>query len=374
MARTIPAQPGLPGPVRRLLARPVFAALATPHGVDRYLEALNPLWAVNEVRAQVVAVEKKTAGSLTLTLRPNNNWQGFKAGQYVRLTVDVNGVRRTRCFSPANSVHAQDGLLELTMKVNSQGQLTQYLDENARIGMIVRLSQADGSFALPDSRPERILLISGGSGITPVMAMLRTLCEEGFSGPITFLHYALTERDVIYRDELSELAVQHPNVKLVRAYTEQATGGELNGFFCREHLINAAPDFADAQTFLCGPPGMMKVVQDVYAAAGLSERLHLEHFTSAAITPVSTDDTRGEIRFARSERSTVSNGRSLLEQAEGLGLAPASGCRIGICKSCTCRKTTGVVRDLRTGQLSEAGEQDIQICISAPVGAVTLDI
>jgi len=239
--------------------------------------------------------------------------------------------------------------------------------------MVVTLSQADGTFALPAQRPERVLLISGGSGITPVMSMLRTLCDEGHCGQITFLHYSNAAKDVIYAAELAEIAARFPNVKLLRAFAETSQGCELQGFFSREQLLHAVPDYAEAQAFLCGPPGMMKAVQKVWADDGIADRLHLEHFSAA---PVALDsaNAEGEVRFFRSERLAVNNGGTLLDQAESAGLKPESGCRMGICHACTCRKTAGRVRDTRTGEISDAGESDIQICISVPVGTVTLDI
>jgi ferredoxin-NADP reductase len=359
--------------VRRILNSSLAQALTTPHGVDRYLEVFNPLWAVNEVRAHVSAVRHQTTDSVTLSLRPNRNWQGFRAGQYVRLSVEINGVRRTRCYSPANSAHAK-GLIELTAKAQADGFVSRFLHQHARPGMVVTLSQAEGRFALPEQRPDRILLISGGSGITPVMSMLRTLCDEGHSGRITFLHYALTSRDMIYAAEVDEIARRYPNVELLRAYTTQAEGGELQGLFSRQQLQKAVPDYATAQTFLCGPPGLMKTVQQLWADDGIAERLHLEHFSAAPAAIAATDRAAGEVRFARSERLAANSGASLLDQAEAAGLKPEAGCRMGICHSCTCRKTSGRVRDLRNGRISDSGEEDIQICVTVPVGTVTLDI
>ncbi|MGH8457488.1 MAG: ferredoxin reductase, partial [Stenotrophobium sp.] len=265
--------------LRRVLSSRIAATLTYPHGVDRYLEQFAPTWSLREVRAEVTAVRRQTADSVTMTLRPNANWQGFRAGQYVRLTVEIDGVRRTRCYSPANSVHARDGLIELTAKAHAGGFVSKHLQQNLRPGMTVGLSQAEGQFALPEQRPERILLISGGSGITPVMAMLRTLCDEGHSGRITFLHYANAAQDQIYAAELAAIAARHPNVQLLRCYNSE--GGELSGLFSREQLLKAIPDYTKAQAFLCGPPGMMKAVQKVWADDGLTERLHLEHFTAA---------------------------------------------------------------------------------------------
>ena len=102
--------------------------------------------------------------------------------------------------------------------------------------------------------------------------------------------------------------------------------------------------------------------------------LHLEHFTAQAVTTARDENAEGDVRFARSERIAVNTGTNLLEQAEAAGLTPESGCRMGICYSCTCKKTSGKVRDTRTGQISDAGEEDIQLCVSVPVGTVTLDL
>ena len=358
--------------LRRVLSSRVVTALAAPHSVDSYLHLIDPTWSVHEVRAEVTAVRRQTAGSVTLSLRPNGNWQGFRAGQYVRLTVEIDGVRRTRCYSPANSVHAADGQIELTAKAHAKGFVSKYLRERIQPGMVVSLSQAEGAFALPEQRPQRVLLISGGSGITPVMAMLRTLCDEGHAGRITFLHYCNAARDLIYAEELAQIAGRHGNVELIRVFAEAEPFGELQGLFQRGHLEAAVPDYAEAQTFLCGPPAMMQAVRAVWEAEGIAARLHQEHFTAAA--PVVTEAGEGEVRFARSERLAANSGATLLDQAEGAGLKPESGCRMGICHACTCRKLSGRVRDTRTGAVSEDGEQDIQICVSVPVGTVTMDL
>jgi ferredoxin-NADP reductase len=359
--------------LRRVLSSPVVTALATPHGVDRYLELFDPIWSVNELRAEVIAVRHQTADTVTLTLRPNGNWRGFQAGQFVRLTVEIDGVRRTRCYSPANSVHAANGRVELTIKAHPTGYVSKFLCDKAHAGMIVTLSQASGSFALPAQRPQRILLISGGSGMTPVMSMLRTLCDEGHTGRITFLHYCNAAKDLIYAEELEAIAARYPNVELLRAFVEPEQCGELLGLFRREQLSSAVPDYAAAATFLCGPPGMMEAVQKLWAEDGISEQLHLERFTAA---PLAIDPSRveGELRFARSERLTGNTGSTLLEQAEAAGLRPEAGCRMGICHTCTCRKISGTVQNLQTGAFSSEADEDIQICISVPIGTVTMDL
>src|SRR2546426_7628614 len=219
---TATTRPLPPAPVRRLgrrlLGSGLLEALAAPHGVDRYLELIRPSWSLREIRAQVIEVRRQTADSVTLTLRPNENWKGFGTGQFVRLTVEIDGVRHTRCYSPACSEHAPDRI-EITVKAHTEGQVSGFLNRAARRRMVVGLSAADGDFILPADRPERLLLISGGSGITPVMSMLRTLCDEGHAGAVTFVHYAPTRNDVIYRGELGEIAARHPNVRVAHVYT-----------------------------------------------------------------------------------------------------------------------------------------------------------
>jgi stearoyl-CoA 9-desaturase NADPH oxidoreductase len=359
---------------RRVLGSALAEALTTPHGVDRYVELVRPVFSLHEVRAEVVGVRRATERSVTLTLRPNANWEGFRAGQFVRLSAEVDGVRRTRCYSPASSAHVGD-LVELTAHAQPAGLVSPFLRATARPGMVVSLSQAEGDFALPDERPEQLLLISGGSGITPVTSMLRTLCEEGHDGPVAFLHYARDEHDVAYADELTALAARHSNVRLLRGYSRAPRVGELHGRFVREHVRAAGVDPAEALAFACGPTALVEAVRTTWAADDLDAQLYVEQFAPPAPARVDTDGhVAGSVRFARSGVEADGTGAPLLDHAEAAGLTPQSGCRMGICHTCTCRKLEGAVRDVRTGEVSTAPDELIQICVNAPVGDVTLDI
>ncbi len=360
-------------PGRRVLGSSIARAMASPHSVDRYVSMIDPAWSLTDIRAEVIAVDRKTKDSVTLTLRPNANWKGFRAGQFVRLSVDIDGIRRTRCYSPADSQFRRDGRIELTIKVDPNGLVSRHLRDNAKPGMIVTLSPAQGEFFVPLPHPRRILLISGGSGITPVMSMLRTLCDKAYNGKITFLHYAFTEDDIIYRRELDELKEQYPSVKIVRAYTEQETGGDLHGYFNREHLVAAEPYFHEAETFLCGPLPLMDAVRKIYAEDGLDDQLHLEQF-AAPVRTVPSDDVEGDLAFTFADKKVTNNGRSILEQAEEAGLTPEYGCRMGICFSCTKRKDFGTTRNVMTGEIDSEEDKDIQICVTAPCGDVSVNL
>jgi len=352
-----------------MLGTRLLDALAGPHGVDGYLEQIRPTWVRRECRARIVAVEYGTPDSATLTLRPNGSWQGFRAGQFVRVDVEVDGVRRSRCYSPASAAVGH-GDLELTVKSHPGGLVSNFLVERACPGMFVELSEADGDFYLPDERPGRILLISGGSGITPVMSMLRTLCAEGHAGPVTFLHYAPDPGRAIYREALERLAADHPNVRLVRSYTREPGAGELDGHFDRDRLAAAEPRFADAETFACGPPKLLDAVRAAWE--GMEKRLHVESFVPPSFAPAS--ESEGTVHFAASGIQAQNDGAPLLEQAESAGLEPEHGCRMGICRSCSCRKREGRVKNLQSGEVSSGEEEDIQLCISAPVGDVVLEL
>jgi stearoyl-CoA 9-desaturase NADPH oxidoreductase len=356
---------------RRLLRSRLLDALAYPHGVDRYVELVRPLLVNEDVRAEITGVHQQTPTSITLTLRPNENWRGLRAGQFVGVSVEINGVRHTRPYSPAGSQHAAHGSLELTVSTHPEGRVSRYLRDHARPGMIVGLTQAQGEFLLADSRPERVLLISGGSGITPVMAMLRTLCDEGFAGEIGFLNYARSHELALYGAELDRLAASHERLRVVRGYT-RARGRSLSGRFRREHLRSVISEHFSAATFACGPPALIDAVRALWREDGLPEPM-VETFTPPALS-FDTDGAEGLITFAASGREAANSGLPLLEQAEDAGLAPDHGCRMGICNTCSCRKTAGTVRNVITGEISKAREEQIRICVSVPVGDVELDL
>ena len=359
---------------RRLLASRPARALAGPHDIDHYLELIHPRAAVHAVRGEVTDVRHLTARSVTLTIRPTSAWRGFRAGQHVRVTVEVGGVRHSRSYSPAASEYAHDRI-ELTITAHPEGVVSRHLQARARPGMVLGLSQADGDFVLPRPRPERLLLISGGSGITPAMSMLRTLCDEGHEGEVVFLYYVRGPEEAIYGRELATLAREHPNVRLVRAHTRaDASAGELAGHFSREHLLSAVGEHAEVETYVCGPSPLVDAVHAVWAEDGLEQRLHPERFTLTTTPAVPGDEEGGRVLFSTSELRVESDGRPLLEQAERVGLAPAYGCRMGICRTCTCRKLSGAVRDLRSGEVSSPGDEEIQPCVSVPVGEVAVEI
>ena len=341
----------------RVLRSPLVDLLTGPHGVDRYTELVAPTWTTGDARAKIVAVRRQTARSVTLTLEPNRAFTGFRAGQHINLTVEIDGRRCTRPYSPASAEGAPH--IELTVGRHDGGLVSNYLYEHARPGMVVGLDSVGGDFVLPTIRPRRILFVSGGSGITPVMSMLRTLRAERFTGRIAFVHYARSADEACYRNELAAMR----GVTVLHGYTRTTAGSDLEGRFGPDHLAAAMPG-ADA-VFVCGPPALVDAVRE-----------HRADVRSESFVPpvfdLSAAASGGSVTFADSGVEVTDDGRPLLEQAEAAGLTPESGCRMGICHSCTRRKTRGVVKNLITGAVSSAEQEDVQICVSVPAGDVDI--
>lgn len=343
---------------RRARRSPLLELLTGPHGVDRYTELVDPTWTSGEARAKVVAVRRQTPRSVTLILEPNQAFTGFRAGQHINLTVEIDGRRRTRCYSPASAESAQH--IELTIGRHDGGLVSTYLCDRARPGMIVGLDSVGGDFTLPAILPRRILFVSGGSGITPVMSMLRTLRADGFEGDISFVHYARNAEEACYADELATMT----GVRVLHGYTRDGAG-DVTGYFDAEHLAAAMPD--PDLVYVCGPPALVDAVREQCPDA------RSESFVPPTFS-VPAESTGGRVSFTGSGIEATDDGQPLLVQAENAGLEPESGCRMGICHSCTRRKSRGAVRNLITGTVSTAEEEDVQICVSAPVGDVEIDL
>lgn len=364
-------------PARRTLRRAIRAvdAFAAPHGIDRYVEQIVPTWSSTEVRGRIASVDRSATGSTVLTIEPNGNWTDFRAGQYTQLTVEIDGVRHTRCYSMASA--ASDARsFELGIKAHPEGLVSQYLLAHATEGMVVGLTPPAGEFHLPDARPGRTLLVSGGSGITPVVSMLRTLCAEGHTAPVTFLHYATTPDAMLFRDEIAALGRAHENVTVLEAFDDGT--GDLTGLLSEDHLDAADPRWRDADVYVCGPAPLMDAVRRHYDGADAIDRFHQEAFTLPMFVG-EADRVDGSVRFGVSDLVVESDGRPLLDQAEDAGLTPDSGCRMGICHTCTRSLTCGTVRDAVTGELTTGPQSkdttvEIRVCVSVPVGDVEIDL
>jgi ferredoxin-NADP reductase len=340
----------------------VVGLVATPLVPSHYIALVSPLSATHARKARVEAVVDETADARTLTLRPGRGWETHRAGQHVRIGLAIDGRIATRTFSISSSPERRDGCITITVKAQPNGRLSPALVRKVKVGSYVSIGLPEGDFVLPDAVPEKLGFITAGSGITPVMAMLRTLAARGDMPDVVHVHYARHAGDVIFGRELRALAAAHPRYRLVLVYTSEDARR-----FSRERLHVLMPDFAERETWACGPESLLASVHDCFGG-----RVHLERF-GAKLLPVPADATGGQVAFAASRSTARSDGRtSLLVVAEQAGVHAPHGCRMGICHTCDTTLLSGCVRDLRTGErIDEAGTR-IQVCVCAAAGDVEL--
>ena len=347
-----------PAPVRRLRDRVLQIAelVATPLVPGDYLDLVDPLRNAAQLRARILSVTPETADAATIELQPGRGWGGHAPGQYVRIGVDVDGVRQRRAYSITSSTAST---ISITVKAIPGGVVSNHLVRAARPGTIVELDQATGDFVVPREQSGKVLFVTAGSGITPVMGILR----GSPLGDVVVVHSAPTAADVIFAGELRALAAAG-RIRLVERHT--ASGGLLTP----DELLALVPDLSERDAWACGPAGMLDAIEAWWP----NDRLHTERFRPSVLVT----GEGGTVTFARAGTSVDADGATpLLDAGEAAGVLMPSGCRMGICFGCVLPLREGAVRDLRTGDITTAAIGDgvlIQTCISAAAGACDLDV
>jgi stearoyl-CoA 9-desaturase NADPH oxidoreductase len=361
------ARPNVHPVQRRILD--ALASFSSPLLVDDYLELINPLWSTRELRGRIEEIKRETRDAATVLIKPGYRWGGHRPGQYLRIGLDIKGVRHWRAYSLTSDPQRPDGLISITVKNVDEGKVSPYLVRRGRPGTIVSLGGVEGEFILPDELPGKLLFISAGSGITPIMSMLRHLDRSGELGDAVLLHSARHADEVIFGDELRDLARRHEGFVL----HEQHTGE--NGRMGPDDLDRLCPDWRERDTYISGPTEMLDAFSDAYEAAGIEERLHMERFQPKLGLGDGDEGEGGTIRFLRSEAEARSDGsQPILVAGEEAGLDLPYGCREGICHTCVGELRSGRVRDLRNGKVYGEEGEVIRTCISAPEGPVEIEL
>ncbi|MES2682598.1 MAG: ferredoxin reductase [Pseudomonadota bacterium] len=350
------------------------AKLTTPFIPDDFIRLVNPLWTAETLYARVEAITAETADSATITLQPGVRWAGHRAGQYVRIGVAIDGVRHTRCYSLSSAPERADGRISITVKAVDGGRVSNFLVRELTVGTVIDIAAADGDFTMPYALNESALLIAAGSGITPVMSLLRSAAARDAMPTATLLYYTPSPADTIFRDELIALAKTHPALTVQFIHTRVASDSGLSGHFAAAHLKTACADWKARRVWACGPGAMLDAIETQWSVQGLQHQLTIERFRPA-LRVAANDTTIGTLDFTASQQQATREGsESILETAERAGLMPAHGCRMGICHGCTAKLICGEVRDLRDGRVYADEGDLIQICVCAPVGAVQIDL
>jgi stearoyl-CoA 9-desaturase NADPH oxidoreductase len=372
-----------------LTLRRIAELAVTPLVPDDYLDLFSPLRRGAELRGRVVEVVPETRDAATLVIRPGADWAGHVPGQYVRIGVDVDGVRQWRAYSLTHGPRP-DGNISVTVKAVPDGTVSPYLVHRTRPGTLLHLEQATGDFVLPDlSTPTKLLFVTAGSGVTPVIGMLRNLfpsTDDGVLGfdrlnhrmgldqrggrglDIVVVHVAPSEPDSIFLRDLKALD-RAGAIHLVPRYDD------VHGLLDMADLATLVPDLVERTTYACGPGGLLDALEAHHERAGLA--LQTEQFRASTVVA----GEGGTVTFARTGAVVEADGTTpVLEAGEGAGVLMPSGCRMGVCYSCVTPLLSGAVRDLRSGDLTTAvpGETDpggvlVQTCINAAAGPCTFD-
>lgn len=334
--------------------------VTTPLLPSDYLDLVSPLRAGADLCGRIEAVHPETGDAATVVIRPGRGWRGHTAGQYVRIGVDVDGVRLWRAYSLTSPTHRGDGRITITVKAIPGGKVSNHLVRRATPGTLVQLDQPTGDFVLSQAKPAKVFYLTAGSGITPVMGMLRDVELDD----VVMVHCAPRPQDVIFRNELHDL-VADERLRLIEVHTE------TDGMLDIARLDALVPDWAERETWACGPAGLLDAAEEHWTEHGVQERLHTERFRPGIV--VAGDG--GEVTFSASGKTVAADGATpLLDIGEEAGVLMPSGCRMGICFGCVTPLKAGAVRDLRTGGITEAEPGVlIQTCVSAAAGPCDIE-
>ncbi len=340
--------------------RRAAALLTHPLLPDDFLGLVDPLRSATQLRARVVAVHRETADAVTLVLRPGRGWPGtFTAGQYVGVGVEVDGVRLWRTYS---LTCAEGSAATISITVKAVGRVSEHLVRRTKVGDVLALEPPAGDFVLP-AIPGPLLMITGGSGLTPVMGMLRPLVARGALRDVVLLHSAPTPDDMLFAAELMAYDKAYDGLRLVLRHTD------AEGMLDLATLPDLVPDWERRTTYVCGPGGLLDAAETRWVE--LPHLLHVERFAPALLPGAGGEG--GPVTYGRAGVTVDAGGTtSLLDAGEAAGVLMPSGCRMGICFGCVVPRTAGQVRDLRTGEVHEPDL--VQTCISSAAGPCSLDV
>jgi ferredoxin-NADP reductase len=348
--------------------RRVASVLTTPLAPEDFLGLVNPLASTRQLRGIVTRVVPETADSATIQFRPGKGWNAHEAGQWARIGVEINGVRQWRSYSLSAPAGADPAVT-----VTAIGSVSTTLVRDTRPGDVLFLDVPQGDFVLPQ-HPRPLLMLTAGSGLTPVMSMIRTLVPRRPDADVVLVHSSRTRADALFHDELLELADQFPGLTVKHWFTREGQGRriDLTDFADLETLC---PDWRSRAAYACGPAEFLDAATALWEAGDIEGEASL---TIERFAPVLLPGTGGEgglVTFEKSDKEIEADGDvPLLEAGEQCGVVMPSGCRMGICRSCLTPLVAGRVRDLRTGEVHGDEGELIQTCINAAAGPVHLDI
>lgn len=317
----------------------------------------------------------------------------FKPGQFVTLELEIEGeqVMRSYTISSAPSIPYS---FSITVKRVPGGRVSNWLHDNLNEGDLIPVHGPVGQFNCIDFPADKVLFLSGGVGITPVMSMARWYFNTNTEVDMVFAHSARTPSDIIYRAELDYMSTRISNFKLHIICEKTETGqvwGGYRGLLSREMLHLIAPDFKEREVFCCGPTPYMAAVRQLLADEGFDfSHYHEESFVATPPSDIATaeeqaaeasefDETQQEVHwvtFHDSGKSVqVPAGTTLHEAAATAELTIPKACGMGICGTCRVRVLKGQADMNHNGGISdeEIEEGYVLTCCTGVTGDVELE-
>ncbi|WP_158005475.1 flavin reductase family protein [Rheinheimera sp. A13L] len=316
--------------------------------------------------ARIVDFRWETDQMLSVWLEPAASWSGFTAGQHLLVTMMHQGRYISRSFSISSSaaLFTQQKQIRISCRIQPQGEFTQALAAGIAALPHLSISDAMGDFVLEpkanSALEQSIVMVAAGSGITPLWSMLSSL--RCWTSPIVLFYCVKTAVQAAFLTELNQLAAKQPLFKV--QLIETAMTGRLN--LVQRLQTHTNFSLQKALYYFCGPEAMSRQFIDDLIQQGVSATaIHTELFGLARGGSEGPVKQALMIQQGKVISVDVAAGVPLLQAAEQQGLSPRFGCRIGVCYQCVCQKKSGQVLNLRTGQISGDGPEQIQLCISA---------
>lgn len=292
----------------------------------------------------------------------------YQAGQHLPIAVDIKGIRYIRYYTLSSSP-TRANRYAISVKHQANGIVSSWLAEHFQLGCTLLAHAPAGDFMLQSAK--RYLLLSAGSGITPMLSMVRALADQSLLDDVLFIHVCRTEADMPAIEELQQLAKLHAGlqVQFIITQDEKGEGGRLT-----LGQLAAINRLQERQTYLCGPAGFMEQTRSWLLALGLPvNRLRQEYFAHRQSESVSRETQVVAIQVG--EQCFIGNNQQdLLTQAEQHGITLPWSCRAGICGSCKQQRVSGDVDQPAAPALSAAEREAglVLTCCCVPLTDVVL--
>lgn len=326
----------------------------------RPLTAAPKLWNARTARLRCAGIREEAPDVRTFRFEAEDDgWFSYHPGQFVTLELPVGPEPVWRNYTLA-STPSRPHQVQVTAKVQAGSIATRWLFDRLRVGDRLAARGPSGRFSLLDHPADRFLLLSAGSGATPMMSMMRWLVDTAPDTDVAYVHFARRPQDLLFRAELEWMTGVMPGLRLRFIVTAApADGGCGQG---RLDLLPAlCPDITGRTVFCCGPDRFMAQARELGRDHGIpAAHWHEESFgadlveTAPAAAVVDGVAAGGQVVFTRSGRAAALRpGQTILEAAEGCGLRIPTACRQGLCGTCLVRKVSGQVRIDHNGGIAD---------------------